>query len=167
MSIRRTVVGLFSSLEQARRAIVEIGEDSLANNQVSLVIKKRSPAKEEYAAEIAGYPAPGTLDDFHGLLVQVQDINLDRIGSVEAGGPVAGAISQEDKGLAEVLGYYGMDFDRARYYEDQVATGMALVVIETNNDKVNQVANILLGYGGQQVEKWSKTLNHRLRAKQG
>ncbi|GAW91012.1 general stress protein [Calderihabitans maritimus] len=163
MSVRRTIVGTFKSLDQARRAIKEICEEGLANNQISLVLKKNYKVDAEYAEEVAGDLFENKLHDFRGILVQADDIELPEVGTVEAGGPLAGALRQGDKTLQEALTYYGVSKDMAAYYQQQVSQGRVLAVIETNNDKVNQTANILDGYGAKDVFKWSKRINKPLR----
>lgn len=154
MSIRRTIVATFKSIEQAEQAIKEIETKGLANNQISVVIRNR-PANHEMAAELDPQ-ATHPLEGLAGVLVQADNIDLGETGMVAAGGPVAGVLLQADKNIADCLEYYGVSRDSALAYQEDVKNGLALVVIETNNDKANQTANILDGYGGKQVTKWRK-----------
>lgn len=147
MKMRRTVIGLFKSLEQAERALREIENKGYANNQISLVVKKD----------------PESHLDFNDFLVQADNIDLPDIGNVTAGGPLAGALVQGDKSLAESLTYYGIGGERAASVENFVHEGYVLAVIETNNEKASAVANILEGQGAHNVEKWSKFSDKPLR----
>ncbi len=158
--MKRTVVGLFKSMHQAERALREIENSGYANSQISMVVKN-SPStgqqyNEEYAAEISGDPSLGLLHDFNGLLVQANNIEVTDFGTVSAGGPVAGALLQGDKSIAQTLGYYGVNNDRAMEIENHVMQGDILVVLETEAAKANKVANIIEGYGAHGVEKWNK-----------
>ncbi len=161
--MRRTVVGLFKSLDQAERALSQIETTGHANNQISLVVKKnadRVPGiNEEYAKEITDDPSIGMLHDFDSFLVQADDIDLPVIGIVSAGGPLAGALVQADKSLSEALGYYGISGDRGAEIENLVKDGYVLAVIETNTSKASEVSNILSRYGAHGVERWSKTID--------
>lgn len=158
--MKKTVIGLFKSMHQVERALREIENSGYANSQISLVVKN-SPAagqlfNEEYAAEVTGDPALGLLHDFDSFLVQANNIEVPDIGTVSAGGPMAGALIQGDKSVSQALTYYGVDTDRAMTVENYVKDGQILAVIETESTKANKVSNILDGYGAHGVEKWSK-----------
>lgn len=163
--MRRTVVGLFKSLEQAENALKKIETLGLANNQISIVLKKPPDFEnnDEYTEDVSLQSSEGILHDFNGFLVQADDIELPDLGSVSAAGPLAGALLQEDKSLLDVLAYYGVDPEHALELEKHLQSGYVLTLIETNNEKVNEVANILSSYGGHQVLKWSKSINKPLR----
>jgi len=164
--LRRTVIGLFKSMHQAEMALSEIETEGYANNQISLLVKKEvnrdRDLNEEYAEEITGEPSVGILHDFDSMLVQADNIELPVVGTVTAGGPLAGALIQGDKALAEALSYYGVSGERGAQIENFVSEGYILAVIETNNSKASEVANILNGYGAHRVEKWSKSINKPL-----
>ncbi|HWI55501.1 MAG TPA: hypothetical protein VNT57_07395 [Desulfobacteria bacterium] len=165
--MRRVVIGVFKSLHQAERALSKIETEGYASSQISLVIKKQhNPSfsnNMEYAEEITGDPSIGMLHDFDSFLVQADEIDLPGIGSVMAGGPVAGALVQGDKTLAAALSYYGVSGERAAEIENFVDDGFVLAIIETNSTKSGEVANLLSQYGAHMVEKWSKTIEKPLK----
>lgn len=163
--MRRTVIGLFKSLEQAENALRKIETLGLANNQISIVLKKPLDLdnNDEYVEEISLQRSEGILHDFDGFLVQADDIELPDLGTVSAAGPLAGALLQEDKSLLDVLSYYGVDAEHALELEKHLQSGYVLTLIETNNEKANEVTNILSSYGGHQVLKWSKNIAKPLR----
>lgn len=167
VNLRRTITGLFKSLTQANRALREIETSGFANNQISLVIKKDLnhdfKTNVEYAEEITGDPSIGILHDFDSFLVQADNIELPEVGTVTAGGPLAGALIQGDKSLVEALTYYGVSRDRSEQIENFVNKGYALAVVETNNSKASKVANVLNGYGAHHVEKWSESIDKPLK----
>ncbi len=151
LSIRQTVVGVFNGMQQAVDAVKKINERELAKNQISLVTPLKRLAKMEAADEVS---IPG-VDALEGWLVQVDEIDLPGVGKVTAGGPLAGAVSQEDKNISDSLTFYGVSDSAAGKYQNDVKRGKILAVIETNNDKVNEVANLLESLGAK-TDKWSK-----------
>ncbi len=162
--MRRTVTGVFKSLTQAERAIDEIETQGYANNQISVVLKKTSEyAGENYTGESLIDPSAGSLHDFNSILVQADTIDLPVVGAVSAGGPLAGALVQGDKSLAESLTYYGISGEYAAQLENFVNEGFFLTVIETNNSKASEVSNLLNKFGAHMVQKWSKTIDKPLR----
>jgi len=163
--MNRTVIALFKSLEQARGAIREIGETKTANSEISVVLRKQPAVFDwETAAEMGGQPRPQPMDEFKGVLVAVDEVELPGLGAVAAGGPLAGALKREpDKGLAGNLVSYGLPPGRAADYEKQVGEGLVLTLIKTDNSKVGRVANFLSAFGGRDVEKWSKSIAHPLK----
>lgn len=165
--LRRTIIGVFKSIHQAERALSKIETEGYANSQISLVIKNQNEQgfsnNLEYAEEITGTPSIGMLHDFDSFLVQADGIELPGIGSVIAGGPLAGALIQGDKTLAAALTFYGVGGERAAEIENLVHDGFALTVIETNSTKSGEVANLLSEHGAHLVEKWSKTIEKPLK----
>lgn len=163
--MRRAVISWFKSLEQAQGAIKEIGEAKLANNEISLVVKADHPTRFWFEmGEELTEQAANPLAVFNGMLVQTQTIELPELGKVAAAGPLGGTLMREgDEGLSQSLANYGLSEDRAKYYEQKVRDNMVLALIETDNSKVNRVANILSAFGGKDVEKWSRTIDKPLK----
>ncbi|MBO8168322.1 MAG: general stress protein [Thermoanaerobacteraceae bacterium] len=151
MSTRRTIVGVFNGVQQAVEAVKQIEDKGLANSGISLVTPMRKLRDTETADEVS---IPG-IDALEGWLVQVGEIDLPDVGTVTAGGPFAGAISQPDKNISDALNHYGVSASAAKKYQQEVKNGKILAVIETNNDKANQTVNLLRELGAK-VEKWSK-----------
>ncbi|MBU7005300.1 general stress protein [Phosphitispora fastidiosa] len=161
--MRRTITGVFRSVTQAERAIDEIELQGYANNQISVVLKKTSEHGENHTGESLIDPTAGSLHDFNSVLVQADTIDLPEVGTVSAGGPLAGALVQGDKSLAESLTYYGVSGEYAAQLENFVSDGFFLTVIETNNSKASEVSNLLNKFGAHMVQKWSKTIDKPLR----
>jgi len=155
LSIRRTIVALFNGSRQAVDLVKALNEKELANNQISLITPRKRLEDMETAAEVA---VPG-IDALEGWLVQIDDIDIPGVGRVTAGGPFAGAIGQGDKNISDILTYYGVAASRAKVYQEEVKRGKILAVIETNNDKASETANLMEQMGGHKVTKWSKNKN--------
>ncbi|MHB8172591.1 MAG: hypothetical protein ACYDG6_13800 [Thermincolia bacterium] len=161
--MKRTVVALFADLSEAERAIKEI-DPGLAYSQISVVVKNLPPRTyndTEFAEEL-NFHHREKLQNLDGVLVQSPVIDVPDLGKVAAAGPLAGALMQDDKGLSDSLIYYGIGTHEAVSLENQVREGATLVVIETDNSKVNQISNILHDYGAYDVKKWSTSIDHPL-----
>lgn len=153
----KTVIGIFSSIDQTYRSLREIESTKLVND-ISIVSKNtinKNNTSEEFAKEISDWET-GLLSSFKGLLVQTEPFEVKGLGEVVAAGPLAGALMQKDKGISDCLVYYGVGTETAEKYEDMVGENGILTVIKSDGSKVNQIANILKGYGADYVEIWSK-----------
>lgn len=159
-------IAIFKGPQQTKEAIEEIQGESLANSKISVIVRSeylhQGEFREEIANELAYYPSEINLDKFNAWLVQASPFNVPNLGEIVAAGPIASQLMHQPqgRGLAEVLLSYGLSEIRARHYENEVRTGHWLVLIETNHDKINSVANALRSFGGRDIEKWSKELGH-------
>ncbi|MDI6812645.1 MAG: hypothetical protein QMC95_10305 [Desulfitobacteriaceae bacterium] len=164
----RTVVAVFKSPVQTKEAVEEIQGESLANSKISVLVRheyvRQRNVNEEIASELAYYPVEKNLDAFNAWLVQAPPLNIPDLGDVLAAGPLANVLMRLPKGagLADALLGYGLTGERSRHYEHEVRTGQYLVLIQTEHEKVNSVANTLQCYGGKDIEKWNKELDHPL-----
>ncbi|MHB1652273.1 MAG: hypothetical protein ACYCVD_07310 [Desulfitobacteriaceae bacterium] len=164
----RTIVALFKGSVQTKEAVEEIQGESLANSKISVLIRqeflKQRNVTEEIASEIAYYPVEKNLDLFNAWLVQSPPIEVFNLGQVLAAGPLANVLTHlpAGNGLAEALMGYGLTDTRAHHYEHEVRTGHYLVLVQTEQEKTNSVANTLQCYGGRDIEKWNKEINHPL-----
>lgn len=164
--MKKTVVGIFKGPQQTKEAIEEIQGESLANSKISVIVRTeylhQGEFKEEIANELAYYPSEINLDKFNAWLVQAQPFEVPDLGEVAVAGPLAKQLLNQakDRGLAEALMTYGITNERARHYEHEVRTGHWLVLIQTNHDKQNSVANALKAFGCKDVEKWTPEIDH-------
>lgn len=162
----RTVVAVFKGPVQTKEALEEIQGESLANSRISVVVRKdflrQRNFYEEIASELAYYPVEKNLDAFNAWLVQASPLNIPNLGEVFAAGPFANVLMRLPKGagFADALLGYGLSGERARHYEYEVRTGHYLVLVQTEHEKASSVANTLQCYGGRDIEKWNKELDH-------
>lgn len=162
----KTVVGIFKSPIQTKEALEEIQGESLANSKISVVVRqeylRQGNVKEEIASEIAYYPVEKNLDQFNAWLVQSPPIDVPNLGIVLAAGPIANVLTHLPAGMGfeEALRGYGLSDIRARHYENEIRTGHYFVLVQTEQEKVNSVANTLQCYGGRDIEKWNKEILH-------
>lgn len=162
----KTAVAIFKGQQQTKEAIEEIQGESLANSKVSVMVRTeyfhQGQSREEIANELAYYPSETNYDKYHTWLVQAPPFFVPNLGEVVVAGPLASELMHQppSRGLAEVLLSYGLSEIRARHYENEVRTGHWLVLIQTEHEKINAVANTLQSYGGKDIEKWNKELDH-------
>ncbi|MCB8816433.1 hypothetical protein [Desulfosporosinus shakirovi] len=162
----KTAVAIFKGPQQTKEAIEEIQGESLANSKVSVVVLSeylhQGQYREEIANELAYYPSEPFFDKYHTWLVQAPPFLVPNLGEVVVAGPLASQLMHQPqgRGLAEVLLSYGLSEIRARHYEHEVRTGHWFVLIQTEHEKISAVTNTLRGYGGRDIEKWNKELDH-------
>jgi len=164
--MRKTAIAIFKGPQQTKEAIEEIQGESLANSQISVIVRSefihQGEFREEIANELAYYPSEINLDKFNAWLVQAPPFNVPNLGEVAVAGPLASQLMHQPqgRGLVEVLLIYGLSEIRARHYEHEVRTGHWLVLIQTNHEKINSVANALRSFGGRDIEKWNTEIEH-------
>ena len=162
----RTVTVIFKGPQQTKEAIEEIQGEALANSKISVVVRSdylhQGSFREEIANELAYYPIEENLDAFNAWLVQAPPLNLPDVGEVVAAGPLANDLLHRPhgQGLVEALLSYGLSGESARHYAHEVRTGHWFVLIQTTQEKANSVGNALQCYGGRDIEKWSKNVDH-------
>ncbi len=164
--MRKTVIAIFKGPQQTKEAIEEIQGESLANSKISLIVRSefihQGEFREEIANELAYYPSEINLDKFNAWLVQAPPFIVPNLGEIVVAGPLASELMHQPqgRGLVEVLLIYGLSEIRARHYEHEVRTGHWLVLIQTNHEKINSVANALRSFGGRDIEKWNTEIEH-------
>ena len=164
--MRKTAIAIFKGPQQTKEAIEEIQGESLANSRISVMVRieylHQGEFHEEIANELAYYPSEINLDKFNAWLVQAPPFIVPNLGEVVVAGPLASQLMHQPqgRGLVEVLLSYGLSEIRARHYEHEVRTGHWFVLIQTNHEKINSVANALRNFGGRDIEKWNTAIEH-------
>lgn len=164
--MKNTAIAIFKGLQQTTKAVEEIRGTSLANSKISVIALSefyhRGESRDEIANELAYSPSEIYLDKFNAWFVQSPPFHVPNLGEVVVAGPLASDLMHQPKGrgLVEVLLIYGLSEIRARHYEHKVRTGHWLVLIQTNHDKINSVANTLRIFGGREIEKYNREIDH-------
>ena len=164
--MRNTAIAIFKGPQQTKEVIDKILGESLANSKVSIIVRSeyihQGEFHEEIANELAYYPSEINLDKFNAWLVQAPPIDVPNLGTVVVAGPLAGQLMHQAQGsgLGEALYHYGLTEIRARHYEHEVRTGHWLVLVQTDHNQVNSVANTLHSFGGRDIEKWNTKIGH-------
>jgi len=162
----KTAIAIFKGSQQMKGAIQEIQGGSLANSKISVMIRSQfihqGEFREEIANELAYHPNDVSSDIFNAWLVQAPPFDVLNLGEVVVAGPLANELMHQaqGRGLVEALVGYGLSEMRAKHYEQEVRVGHWLVLIQTDQEKINKLANTLSSYGGRDIEKWSTKIEH-------
>ncbi|MBO8125912.1 MAG: hypothetical protein H0Z38_01605 [Firmicutes bacterium] len=153
-----TVVGTFSSTNDAEQAVGALKEQGFDEKEISLVAKDEGREEENEGLTMGqdltgGTATGGALGGLAGLLAGAGALAIPGIGPIVAAGPIAAGLSGAVVGgIAGGLVDLGIPQERGEYYEEQVQKGNILVALKAEDDQVDQAANILRDYGAKDVE---------------
>ncbi|MBO8138754.1 MAG: DUF1269 domain-containing protein, partial [Desulfotomaculum sp.] len=100
-----------------------------------------------------GATTGGALGAAAGLAVGAGALAIPGLGPLLAAGPIAGMLSgAATGGLAGGLIDFGIPEAEGRRYEEKVKQGHTLVAVQTDENRVNQAAEILRKYHGEEVK---------------
>lgn len=147
----KKVVGVFSTVEQAQRAVEDLKASGYAAENISLIAKDRSKVDTlhettDAVAENAGTGAVagGILGGLGGLLLGLGALAIPGVGPIIAAGPLAATLTGAAAGgltggLLGALTGLGVEETEAALYEKNFESGDILVIADTddkNNDLV-------------------------------
>jgi len=172
----RTVIGLFDTQIQARRAIEALKTAGFPDEQMSIVMRNRHDqavaggradrAENEAAAALGG----GVVGSLAGLAVGLSALSVPGIGPVLAAGPLAatvagGAMGAVTGGLLGALIDEGVPEEDARHYQGGVERGAVLLTVTTPPDREHEVREILRRNGMRDLSEhrvlWDQNPDHR------
>ncbi|VBB08035.1 heat induced stress protein yflt [Lucifera butyrica] len=151
----KAVIGVFSTRDQAEKAVEELRRQGFSTEEINILSKdRRGQGGDVQDDDITdGAMTGGTIGGIGGLLLGAGALAIPGIGPVIAAGPIAAALSGAVAGgLAGGLIDWGIPAEASEHYEQEVARGGILAVIRTQSTKVNQAAQILRQNGAQDVE---------------
>jgi rhodanese-related sulfurtransferase len=156
----QAVIGVFDERRQAEQAINALRQQGFTNEEISIVAKKGDKEGKGggYVEDDVtdGALTGGTLGGIGGLILGAGALAIPGIGPIVAAGPIAAALGGAVAGgVAGGLIDWGIPADVSRRYEQEVAQGGVLAVINTTGQKVNQAAQILRQNGAKNVESHS------------
>jgi len=155
-----TVIGTFSSREQAEKAVRALRDRGFTEDEISVIAKGGKKDDVEVGGDMGamGNASEGTawgsvLGGAAGLLAGVGALAIPGIGPIVAAGPLAATLSGAvTGGVAGGLLDLGIPEDRSRYFEEEVKKGRFLAVIDTEADMVEDAARIMRDNGAADVE---------------
>ncbi|MGI6662119.1 MAG: hypothetical protein ACOX4B_01355 [Bacillota bacterium] len=157
----RTVLGVFDSVEAAERAADELQRRGFDRNEISIVAKESSArsgregrGETTMRSDISGGVATGSaIGGAAGLLAGVGALAIPGIGPLVAAGPIAAALSGAvTGGIAGGLIDWGIPEESGRRYEQRVKEGKIVTAVRSDDDKVEDAADILRQNGAYDVE---------------
>jgi hypothetical protein len=133
----RTIAGLFDSLEQARRAVIDLESNGIRRANISLV----ASAEPAGSAGEAGTAIGAGL----GLLAGLAIVAVPGIGALAALGPIlaGGAVGAVAGGLAGRLVDAGIPEHEAHHYVEGVRQGATLLMVAASDDDAPRAVEIL------------------------
>ena len=158
-----SAIGVFRDRRDAEAALLELRDAGFPMSQVSLVGQDTHGNGHTYTGNVtehtktdegakAGAATGGVLGGLGGLLVGLGALALPGIGPVIAGGALATAlattaagtaIGAATGGLVGALVGLGIPENRAHYYNDRVAHGDYLVMVNSTDDEIHRAQTIL------------------------
>jgi hypothetical protein len=174
----RRAVGLFPNRRDAEVALVELRDSGFPMDRVSVIAKHADRDDDLAGADVsnrvgaktgnkagqsaaAGAATGGALGGLGGLLVGLGTLAIPGVGPVIAGGAAAtalstalagGAIGAAAGGITGGLVGLGIPDERAKVYDDRVARGYYLVMVDGNEDEIRLAEGILNRHGIQDYE---------------
>lgn len=157
----KTVLGVFDSADQAERAADELQKRGFDRREISIVAKESSARgggddrdETTMRSNISGGVATGgAIGGAAGLLAGVGALAIPGIGPLVAAGPIAAALSGAvTGGIAGGLIDWGIPEESGRRYEQRVKEGKIVTAVKSDDDKVEDAADILRRNGAYDVE---------------
>ena len=156
------VLGVFENEDKAKRAISEMKERGISENDISVVARHEQREDMEAGAEMGqgeqnisdGAATGGALGGIAGLLAGAGMLTIPGVGPILAAGPISAGLSGVAAGgIAGGLVDYGVDEETGERYAQEVEQGRILVAAEdTDESRVDEVADILRDKGANDVE---------------
>lgn len=159
-NLAMTVIGVFKSEEQAKKAVSELRKSDFVEEEINIISKKQEHEDNResyYDDDVTDGAFTGTtLGGIGGLIIGAGALAIPGIGPIIAAGPIAAALSGAlAGGIAGGLIDWGIPSQASKRYESSVAHGDILAIIRTNQTKINEAAEILRSNGAQDVETHS------------
>jgi len=164
-----TVIGVFSSHDEAERCVRQMRAKGFTDDEISLLAKGdggrqgrgRGRSDMEAGGELGGGGQNigdgtawgGALGAAGGLLASAGALTIPGIGPLLAVGPLAASLSGAVAGgIAGGLLDMGVDRQRGQQYEEEIKRGRVLAVVETDDERAQDAANIMREGNARDVE---------------
>lgn len=155
-----TTIGVFSSREQAERAVEALHEEGFTEEEISIIARDDrggdggdgdGSMSMDNMADGAAWG--GGLGALGGLLAGAGALAIPGIGPILAAGPLAATLSGAVAGgIGGGLLDLGIPEQRGQQYEDDVKQGRILCVVESDDEGTDDAARIMQEAGADNVE---------------
>jgi uncharacterized membrane protein len=162
----KTVVGSFDTFQDASRAADELRTAGIADSEINVVSNnvtakgevRRDATKDDGSKTATGAIAGGAIGGIAGAAVSLMGLAIPGIGPILAAGPIAAALAGAGAGavaggLIGSLTEMGVPSEHAETYAEAVRRGGALVIVRTEDFKVERVEEIIQGQGAFDIEE--------------
>lgn len=153
-----TVVGVFDRVDYAEKAAREIKERGLRTNDISILVKNGEQTGAGNAEGMVndnisnGAVTGGIIGGLAGLLIGAGLVAIPGLGIIAAAGPITGLIGgAATGGIIGGLVDLGIPEEESKRYESDIREGKVVFTMKTDEDKVNDIRNILQSNGAERV----------------
>lgn len=163
-SDERTVVGVFTSMNDAQSALEKLEAEGFSRDEISLIANKGAgrdahadAASEETGSDIAADAGIGAaIGGVGGLLLSFAGL-IPGVGPIVAAGPIIAALGGAGIGAAAggiigALTETGVPEDVARHYADGVRRVDVLITVRANGARASRAAEILDHAGAVDID---------------
>ncbi|MBE3583719.1 MAG: hypothetical protein IMX01_06365 [Limnochordaceae bacterium] len=158
-----SVVGLFTSREQAEKAVTAMRQKGFKDDEISIVAKQdvvKGKKGDQEAGDLGtnqdlsqGVSWGGAAGGLAGLLASAGALAIPGVGPLVAAGPIAATLGGAAAGgVAGGLMDWGITGDAGKKYEEGVKRGEILAAVKADKSKVDEAARIFRQYGAKDVE---------------
>jgi hypothetical protein len=167
VTLDKTVIGVFDVRDKAERAVAEMRKTGFKENEISIVAKggnAKSGGGPENTGDndvdslgmgttADGTTTGGVLGGLAGLAAGAGALVIPGLGPLMAAGPIAGLLSgAATGGIAGGLIDWGIPENRGQHYEGEIKKGKILAIVRTQDNKIEDAANIMRSFGARDVE---------------
>jgi len=153
-----TVVGVFDRVDFAEKAAREIKEQGLRTDDISILVKKGDETESGKAEGMVndnisnGAVTGGIIGGLAGLLIGAGLIAIPGLGIIAAAGPITGLIGgAATGGIIGGLVDLGIPEGESKRYESDIRDGKVVFTMKTDEEKVEDIRNILQANGAERV----------------
>ncbi len=161
----KAVIGVFRSEDRAKEAINELRSEGFDEREISMIVRDDEGGEggeggdrgEGFSMErqdlSEGVISGGALGGVAGILAGAGALLIPGVGPIVAAGPLAAFLTGVvGGGIVGGLVDYGIPEERGRHFESRVRQGDILVTLKVEEEKADEVTNLLERYGAEDVE---------------
>ncbi len=161
----KAVIGVFRSEDRAREAINDLRSEGFDEREISMIVRDDEGGEggegggrgEGFSMErqdlSEGVISGGALGGVAGILAGAGALLIPGVGPIVAAGPLAAFLTGVvGGGIVGGLVDYGIPEERGRHFENRVKQGDILVTLKVEEEKAEEVTNLLRRYGAEDVE---------------
>ncbi|NLM11094.1 MAG: hypothetical protein GX213_10060 [Clostridiaceae bacterium] len=153
-----TIVGVFDRVDYAEKAAREIKERGLRTDDISIIVKNHDEQEGQSGEGMTndnisdGAVTGGIIGGLAGLLLGAGMVAIPGLGIIAAAGPITGLIGgAATGGIIGGLIDLGIPEQESKKYETDIREGKVVFTMRTEEDKVEDIRNILQSNGAERV----------------
>jgi hypothetical protein len=154
----KSTVGVYDTHDKALAAVLELKKAGFTESHISIVgqaevVDNHLHVKSKEGEKAAPLAVGLVLGPIIGILSGIGLIAIPGLGIIFGAGAIAGAMAGLDVGLiggglVSVLTMFGIKNDNVVKYNEHLAQGHFLIVIQGTDEEVTNAHRILLAYKG-------------------